>query len=256
MVVRLVDAASTAQANLGASSEAAASGVYDLLHRATRPYEAEARLLEALIIERCPGATSLLDVACGTGEHLRHLADSFEVTGIDASAAMLRVATTKLTTVPLHVADMRTFSLRRPFDAITCLFSSVGYLPDVTGLRLAVSNMADHLAPGGVLVIEPWLHQDAWSADDTFAESVAEAGRSVSRVLTVSVRDAFSILSMHYTVSDGGPVREFDEIHRLRLFSTDDYVEAIQAAGLSVEHEPVGLSGRGIFIGRRAVPMG
>lgn len=253
IVLRLIDTPSTPQANLGASAEAAASGVYDLLHRATKSYDEEARVIEELIRERCPDARSLLDVACGTGEHLSHLVESFDVAGIDSSEAMLRAAMSKLPSAPLRVADMRTFSLRRQFDAVVCLFGSVGYLPDVAALRLAVANMADHLSDGGVLIVEPWHHHDVWPADHVSAESVTDAGRSVSRVLTVSVSDDVSVLSMHYTVSDGGPIREFDELHHLRLFSIVDYVEAFEAAGLAVEHEPFGLSGRGIFIGRRPV---
>ena len=43
--------------------------VYDLLYEgAGKDYEAEATALHAVVQERAPGAASLLDVACGTGE--------------------------------------------------------------------------------------------------------------------------------------------------------------------------------------------
>ncbi len=94
--------------------------VYDALYRARKDYPAEARQLTALIRQRLPAAGSLLDVACGTGEHLRYLRDDFDVTGIDLSESMLGYARSKLPGVPLHQADLRTFELGRRFDVVCC----------------------------------------------------------------------------------------------------------------------------------------
>ena len=41
---------------------------------------------------------------------------------------MLGIARHRLPGVPLHLADMRDFDLPERFDAVTCLFSSIGYL--------------------------------------------------------------------------------------------------------------------------------
>jgi ubiquinone/menaquinone biosynthesis C-methylase UbiE len=60
--------------------------LYDLVY-AAKDYGAEARAVEALVDELAPHARSLLDVACGTGRHLEHLAGRFAVEGADASRA-------------------------------------------------------------------------------------------------------------------------------------------------------------------------
>ena len=52
----------------------------------------EANELHALIQSRRPGATSLLDVACGTGAHLLRLRRHYEVAGVDLAPAMLEEA--------------------------------------------------------------------------------------------------------------------------------------------------------------------
>ena len=52
---------------------------------------------------------SVLDVACGTGGHLRYLKDWFEVTGLDIDPAMVAQARDNLPDVQLIEADMRAF---------------------------------------------------------------------------------------------------------------------------------------------------
>lgn len=57
---------------------------------------------------------------------------------------------------------MRSFDLGRRFDAVTCLFRSIGYMPTVEDLSAAVATMARHLVDGGVLVVDGWVRPDAW----------------------------------------------------------------------------------------------
>ena len=73
---------------------------------------------------------------------------------------MLAVARQRLPELTLRQGDMRTFDLGKQFDAITCLFSAIGYMPTIDDVRAAIGNMAHHLRPGGVLLVEPWLTPD------------------------------------------------------------------------------------------------
>ena len=129
---------------------------------AGKNYEVEAEDLHALIQTRRPGAASLLDVACGTGAHLFHMRRSYEVAGVDLAPAMLDEARNRLPDVPLIEGDMRSFALGRSFDAVTCLFSAIGYMQSTAELDEAVRNMRTHLAPGGVLVVDGWVRRQKW----------------------------------------------------------------------------------------------
>ena len=104
-----------------------------------------------------PRAETLLDVACGTGHHMELLREWFTVEGVDLEPGLLEVARSRLPGVPLHLGDMRTFNLGRQFDVVTCLFSSIGYMQTPEDLLHALVNMAGHLAPDGVMLVEPWL---------------------------------------------------------------------------------------------------
>lgn len=99
-----------------------------------------------LIRDQNPGASSLLDVACGTGEHLRLLRSSFDrAEGVDIEPQMLAIARQKLPDTTFTEGDMRSFALERTFDAVTCLFSSIGYMANTAELNDAVANLAAHL---------------------------------------------------------------------------------------------------------------
>ena len=211
--------------------------VYDLLY-SFKDYEAEVRDLVSLIRARNPGAGSLLDVACGTGKHLEPLrADFSDVAGIDLNAELLAIAQARLPDVPFTEADMRTFDLGRTFDAVTCLFSSVGYLRDEADLAEAVTRMAAHLGPGGVLIVDGWVRREAWWPG-TNVQALAETadGVAAARVARTWREGDRSVLDMRYLIAtaDNGFEQE-QERHELTLFSDEAYRAAFEAASLEPE---------------------
>jgi SAM-dependent methyltransferase len=228
------------------------AAIYDLMYRAAgKDYAVESAQVLAAVRSRRPGAVTLLDVACGTGGHLDHLRHELTVTGIELEPSMLDVARERLPDVPLHQGDMRTFDLGERFDAVTCLFSAIGYMHGRDDLEAAMATMARHLTPGGVLVVEPWIHPDQWSDGHVEAEAAndRDAGIGVARASRSSRSGTTSRIDFHYAIARADGLETFAESHDLALWTVADYTTAIEAAGLRVEHDPQGLMGRGLFIG-------
>jgi len=201
-----------------------------------------------LIQERRPGARTLLDVACGTGKHLEQLRRWFDVTGVDLDPNLLEVARERLPDVALHAGDMRSFDLGRRFEAVTCLFSSIGYTGDEAGLGAAIAAMAAHLEPGGVLVVEPWLEPDDWIVGRPHVLVVDENDLKIAR-MNVSTREGrLAIMHFHYLVGTPDGVQRFEERHEAALFTDEEYRAAFEADGLAVVHDEQGLIGRGLYL--------
>jgi SAM-dependent methyltransferase len=217
-----------------------------------KDYAGEAAKLHDLIQSRSPDASSLLDVACGTGRHLEHLRARYEVEGVDLDEGLLAVARRRLPDVPLRVADMRDFELGRQFDVVTCLFSSIGYVQTPDALRSSVAAMGRHVAPGGLLIVEPWLTPSRFDPTYPAGAMVVEGPDVVAVRLNDSrVEGGLSIMNFHYLlVRPGQPLEHLVETHTLGLFTDDEYRAAFQAAGLAVELDAEGLMGRGLYIGR------
>lgn len=229
--------------------------IYDIFYSQMLDYRANAARVDDLIRERRPGATSLLEIACGTGLYLEQFAETYDVVGTDLSPAMLDRARRRLHAVDLVEADMRTLDLGRRFDAVVCLFSSVAYLTKLDDLTRAVHRIADHLEPGGVAILEPWFAPDVWEDGYVSADGVRGEDLAVARVST-SVRDGRVVtMTLGFAVAyPDGRVDTFVEHHPTGQFTVDEHVAAFEGAGLTVEHDPEGLMGRGLYVAVKGTP--
>jgi SAM-dependent methyltransferase len=211
--------------------------IYDLLYTrgAIMDFAADAAAVHGLVQRTNRGARTLLDVGCGTGLHLAQLRQWYDVAGVDRSSSMLAVARSRLgRDVLLQPADMRDFDLERQFDVVTCLFSSIGYLTNDDDLRHAFQRFADHLTPGGVLVVDGWVRPDAWRDGYAPPPEQADDGATTVVRLVRSKRDGrLTTLEQHHLVRDATGIDHFFELHALMLVPSEQYVAAAEAAGLS-----------------------
>lgn len=228
---------------------------YDLLV-GEKDYRAEVRYLEALArrFGRSNGR-SWLDVACGTGRHLEFLRHRYEVTGVDLSPAMLRVARQRLPQSRLVRADMRAFDLHESFDVVSCLFSAIGHLRNEQELAAAFANFFRHLKPGGVAIVEPWIDPSIFTPGYLHLVTKSQDGVSVARMSRSSRRGSRSYVRFHYLIGETGRgVRYFEETNEGLLVPRRRLLELLRGAGMTARFLPQGLTrGRGLLIGRRPV---
>ncbi len=230
-----------------------AARAYDLFYR-EKDYAAEASAVIALAEQYALGGRSLLDVGCGTGVHLSHLAAHYpRVVGVDVSPSMLAEARLAFPELAFSEGDMRTFVLDDTFDVVTCLFSAVGYMTTPRDLDVAIENMASHLAPGGVLIVEGWLTPDSFLEGHASAHSAVGDEAAVARVM-LSRRDGdVSVIDYHYVIATLDGIEHVVEEHRLGLFTFEQYRAAFERVGLRYAREE-GLTGRGLHVGVLARP--
>jgi hypothetical protein len=79
---------------------------------------------------------------------------------------------------------------------------------------------------------------------------VDEPELKIARITQTGRGGTTSILDFHYLVATPGGVEAYAERMELGLFTAGEMGTSFESAGLDVEHDVVGLIGRGLFIGR------
>src|SRR5579864_5353330 len=131
------------------------------------------RLLRAFVRKANPRAESVLELGCGTGSVLKHLAKDYDVSGVDRSETMLAIAKKKVPQARLSRQDMVTFRLPERFDVVCCVFDSINHVLSFDDWKRLFANVDRHLSHTGVFIFDintqtvldrhiaerPWVHQ-------------------------------------------------------------------------------------------------
>ena len=229
-------------------SESAA--LYDLLYTPIKDYSAEAGQVAGLLRRARPRCRTLLDIACGTAEHARLFGEvhGFEVDGVDLDPAFVAIARAKCPHGRFDVADMADFHLGRAYDVVVSLFGSIGYVVTLPRLREALACLRDHLVPGGVAVVEPYLTPDAFRPGTAGAYTVECGDLRITRTHRSERDGARCRLYFEYTIEGPNGTRQSTEVHELGLFTVDEMLAAFSAAGLAVTYDPNGPIDRGVYV--------
>ncbi|MBN2040783.1 MAG: methyltransferase domain-containing protein [Spirochaetes bacterium] len=129
---------------------------YFSIEKENRRIDDDIKFISSLISDSDKPA--LLDLGCGTGEHLAGLSKlGIDCTGIDASKSMIRIAKLRFPGSARFINEtIESFSYNQEFDIIISLFGSMDYLLDDKNINAALQNTEKALKPGGIGVFELW----------------------------------------------------------------------------------------------------
>jgi SAM-dependent methyltransferase len=156
--------------------------------------------------------------------------------------------------VPIRHGDFRRFDLERTFDLVTCLFSSIGHVRDESDLDAAIAAMARHVAPGGALLLEPWLTPDSVDEDFPATLDTVSTERGVcARASRSERRGDVLVVQYAWSVATDSAIHTAEESFRMPLFTQERYERAVTDAGLSASWLEVSAlsAGRGLLVGLR-----
>lgn len=223
---------------------------YDAVYAATgKDYRREALEVVAMIDETTSGARSLLDVGCGTGSHLSVLRERYACAGIDKDPEMVALARARCPDLDIEPGDMLDFTREARYDAITCLFAAVSYARTAQRLAATIANMRRHLAPGGVLIVEPFVARHGYRPGKLHAVFVDQPELKLARMNLSKQLGSIAIMDFHYLVGTRKGIERYFERHEVGLFEELDYRDAFSAAGLTFASHKSETFDRGLYVG-------
>ena len=227
--------------------------LYDRIYSEFKDYQAESTKIHDLISRECPSGRTLLDVACGTGEHARLLAEQhgYHVDGIDLDEKLLALARRKVPGGVFRCVDMADFDLGKTYDVVMCLFSSIGYLKTLKRVTEALARFKAHIQDDGMILVEPWFQPNGYHPGRTFLNTAQSSDLKVARMGTSQVEGRISTLRFEYLIGTHGAICHEVEEHELGLFTVDEMKKCFGDAGLKVKYDSEGPSGRGLYLARK-----
>ncbi|CAM3943692.1 class I SAM-dependent DNA methyltransferase [Lederbergia lenta] len=214
--------------------------VYDTL-MANVPYEKWLHFFKEEKQRHQVHGNRVLDLACGTGEMSVQLAkEGLTVTGVDLSSDMLMVAQEKAeqakVTINLFQQDMSALEGLDTFDVITVFCDSLNYLQTPEDTKNTFSHAHRHLDENGLFLfdVHSTYQMDYRYVNETFTlneEKIAYIWDSFVGEHEYSVEHELSFFVLE---EESGLYERFEELHKQRTYSINDYTLWLDEAGFTV----------------------
>lgn len=231
------------------------STYYDALYVNDREYAPEAAKVKELLTKHgVPPRADLLVLACGTGGHIPYFKDDYHVSGLDLSEDMLALARKKFPGLRFHYGNLINFELETDFDAMICLYGSIGFVKTVDNLRSSMKHIIAHLRPDGLVLITPWSTVEEFQ-DIIVVDATDKPDMKIARMEHVRLKEPKIVeVTFHHLLGINNEVTYHKQSMEIGLFSRQEYLSAMTDAGLKVVEEYTGTDVRGgAYIGKRIV---
>ena len=195
-----------------------------------------------LLLHNAPAGSKILDVCCGSGQWARefmHL--GYQVTGLDASSTMIRLASETAPNARFLVADVRHFHFVNSFSGIISAFNSLAHAGSAEDLLLIFRNVRQALARDATFVfdlsmeeayVSRWRGRFSSQVDGvtfTLEPSYDRTSRIAQNQISIAGRDdelvpatAFTIYQHCYSEDEIRNALRRAEFHQVESFDAED----------------------------------
>ncbi|QHE52708.1 class I SAM-dependent methyltransferase [Pontibacillus sp. HMF3514] len=112
-------------------------------------------IIDKLFFTSLPENASVLDLCCGTGQLAQILNErGYEVTGIDGSGEMLKIAQENSPSSTFLEDDARSFAVNKQFDGIISTYDSLNHIMTLNELKVVFRNVYKSLVNGGLFLFD------------------------------------------------------------------------------------------------------
>lgn len=219
---------------------------YNLLYK-DKDYAGEAQYVHGLIQKYCPGAKTVLNLGCGTGNHDFELAKlGYEVTGVDMSEEMLAAADSRRASIACSITqpcfqqgDIRIIRLEKTFDVAISLFHVMSYQTTNDDLQAAIATAKVHLADGGCFIFDCWYGPGVLTDPPVVrVKRLEDEQIRCVRIAEPVIYPNENLVDVNYQIiitdKTTCGMEQVQETHRMRYLFTPEIQLLVNEAGLKI----------------------
>jgi len=210
-----------------------------------KEYREEAEWIWASLAQAARGPVqSILELGSGGGNSASHLKRRCAMTLADISPQMLAVSRALNPECEHIEGDMRDLRIGRTFDAIY-IHDAIMYMATLADLQAALATAAEHLARGGIAVVQPDFVVETFRPVTGHGGHDGADGRGLRYLeWTREPASGASVVEVDYALvlrEADGATRTVHDRHEVGLFSRKAWRSAFREAGfanVTIEADP------------------
>lgn len=219
---------------------------YDLLY-ADKDYKSEVNYIEKIFFHSGKKNGKILNLGCGTGRHDFIFAeDGYDVTGIEISNEMLRIAKKNLTgsgyksKIKFQKGDLKKISLGKKFDIVLALFHVMSYQTSTEDIKSSLRNVKQHLKKDGIFVFDFWYGPAVLSdRPEIRTKKFYDSNMIVQRKAIPVLKVNENLVDVNYSISirykKSGNEKNIKEKHTMRYLFLPEIEYLLNDAGLKLK---------------------
>ena len=206
--------------------------VYDLIY-SNKNYKKESEKIIKIITQyKNNNGNLLLDVGCGTGEHIKYLNKKFRCEGLDINKELLSFAKRKVKIVKFHKGNMINFRLKKRYDIIICLFSAIGHVKTIKKLKKTLKTFERHLNFGGIVIIEPWFTKKEYKKGRLDLTTYKDENIAIVRTNVSKIKGDIAVLDFHFLIAEKNKdVKYYFSKQELGMFEINIFLKIMKDIG-------------------------
>lgn len=207
---------------------------YDLFN--FNDYQKQADFITSLInkyyIKKTLKRQKILDLACGTGEHIKLLNNNFLVEGADLNIGMIKIARKKNPKAIIKKRDLQQLQLPNThYDVIICLSGSIQYILSSKKLLLAFKTIYRSLKKDGLFIFDLYYCKDKWIEGYVGVRTIVQDNLQIAEIFKSRSISNISYYNPIYLIQDHDKNQFFIDDHKIYLYKIKEAENILKRAG-------------------------
>jgi SAM-dependent methyltransferase len=180
---------------------------------------------------------NLLHLGCGGGRNDFTFQKHFDVTGVDISKEMLKLAKDLNPESAYIQGDMRSIRLGRTFDSVATL-DSINYMKNEEELSQLFQTAYEHLNPGGVFLTVVEESRERFKQNRTISSTHSRGKTQITFIensFDPDPDDDHFEMTFIYLIRDEGDLDIHTDSHIWGLFKMDTWRQVLKTTGFDVQ---------------------